>query len=154
AAMGVVHGNGALDKIRGAGSGAPVPAVAADLAAVIEVIEGDKLARDGVMVGRERFRKQVQPGIAIAFFQIAQDLVIGAVLFDDVNDVANPGTQEGEQSVALRGFCRYGKVVVARHLQREGLQGFLARPRNGGEAALFQLPYILLSQSAGTVTGE
>jgi hypothetical protein len=49
--MRVVERNGALNEIRGARGGAPVPANAAHLAADVKVIKGDELSRQGVMIG-------------------------------------------------------------------------------------------------------
>src|SRR5438270_584261 len=88
------HHDGALDKVRGPCRGAPVPAISADLAAVIEVVQGDEAPCQLVMIGRKRLGKKIEPGIAITFFQIPQHLVIAPVFFDDINDVADLAAQE------------------------------------------------------------
>jgi len=78
-----------------------LPAVHADLAAAIEVVEIDELLREGVKVRCRRLAVQGQGRIAIADRQIAEDLVIGTVLFDDVNDVLDVLSQKGVAEDAL-----------------------------------------------------
>ena len=62
-------------------------AIGTDHSRAIRIVEEHEFARDFVLVGRDALAENAQRWIAIAFAHIAQHLVIGAVLFDDINDV-------------------------------------------------------------------
>ena len=74
------------------------------------------------MIGRKRFRKKIEPGIAITFFQIAQHLVIAPVFFDDINDVADLAAQERKELLVFRPLRWHGKMIVPRRQQRKFFQ--------------------------------
>ena len=76
-----------FDKIRGIRAHAPFMAVGAHLALDIKIVEQHEFARELVVVGRDFFTEQTQARIAVALRQIAQDLVVGAVLLDDVDAI-------------------------------------------------------------------
>ena len=61
--------------------------VGGDFALDIKVIEQHELAGQGVMVRRDRVGEEAQVRVAVAFLDVAEDLVVGAVLFDDVEYV-------------------------------------------------------------------
>ena len=67
----------------------PGMAVARDLPVAVEVVQQHILAGQLVMVGRHLFTKHHQAGVAIPFLDVAKHLVVGAVLLDDVNHVAD-----------------------------------------------------------------
>ena len=68
-----------------AGGSAPRPTVVAGLGAGAEVVEGDKLLRQVVLIGRDCLSKQRQSGIAITARTLPRDLVVGAVFLEDVD---------------------------------------------------------------------
>src|SRR5258707_7614616 len=74
AAAPVVHGDGALYKICGSSSCAPVPAVATDLSAIIEVVQSNETPGQFIVAWRKRFRKEDEPGIALSLFHGTQHL--------------------------------------------------------------------------------
>ena len=76
-----------LDEVGGIGAHRPFVAVGADLAVDVEVVEQHELAGQGVMVGRDRLGEQAEVRVAVAFGHVAEDLVVGAVLLDDVDDI-------------------------------------------------------------------
>ena len=76
-----------LDEVGGIGPHRPFVAVGADLALDVEVVEQHELADQGVVVGRDRLGEQAEVRLAVALGHVAEDLVVGAVLLDDVDDV-------------------------------------------------------------------
>ena len=62
-------------------------AIGADLAVDVEVVEQHELPGQGVMVGRHLLGKEAQVRLAVALRHVAEDLVVGAVLLDDVDAV-------------------------------------------------------------------
>ena len=62
-------------------------AVGADFGIRVEIVQQHELAGEPVQVGRDALREQAQLRIAVALRQVAQDLVVGAVLLDDVEAV-------------------------------------------------------------------
>ena len=102
--FGVADHPAALFVIGGHGGVAPTVAVHADLAVAVEVVEQDEIAGELVVVGRDLFaihanaRVAVASGFAGGVFEVAEDLVVGAVLLDDVENVfdrAGPPTWSG-----------------------------------------------------------
>ena len=79
-------------EIGGPSGGRPVPSAAAGLATIVEVVEGDELARETVMVRRQRLGQQRQLRVAVADLEVAKDLVVAAILLDDINDVPDVAT--------------------------------------------------------------
>jgi len=81
-----------FEIIRPDGGVRPDVAVSRDLTRVKEVVEHAELQREFVDVGRSRRAVHGQARVAVAYvlavrLQIAENLVEGAVLFDDVDDV-------------------------------------------------------------------
>ena len=62
-------------------------AVGAEHAAAIEVVEQHELVDQLVMVGRHLLAEDAQIGVAVAPLHVAEHLVVGAVLLDDVQHV-------------------------------------------------------------------
>src|SRR5262249_10135088 len=71
----IQHGYHLLRDIGGPRRRRPVPAIAAHLATGKEVVQGYKLAGQGVMVWGDGLWEEGQGGSTVADFQIAQDLV-------------------------------------------------------------------------------
>ena len=104
----------AFDHIGGASRGGPRPAVVADFRTGHHVVEGDEGFRQIVLIGRDRLAKLGQSWVAIADFQVAQDLVVAPVLLDDEDhmlDALMHGRHDCGIAVALGG----GEVAVDRH---------------------------------------
>jgi len=83
-------------------------AVAGDVTAIIEIIKNTKLARELVLIRRDIRAIHGDGRVAVGFLDIAKNLIVGAILLDDVNDVANFVVTSGEGNVigiALRGVC-------------------------------------------------
>src|SRR5207244_12826353 len=89
----VLHGPGPGRDVGDVGARAPRVAVGRDFAAAVDVVEQDVLARELVVVGRDLLAEERQVRIPIAarlaggVLEIAEDLVVGAVLLDDAEDV-------------------------------------------------------------------
>src|SRR5256884_4524852 len=80
---------GFLVVVASNGGGGPVMAVARDLSAVIKVVEHAKLQRQLMLVRGNVLTIESQRGIAVAHFEVAEHLVISAILFNDVDHIAN-----------------------------------------------------------------
>jgi len=103
AATGVIDLDGLLFRLRNAGGTAPVPSVTADFAGAEGVVEGDELAGEGEMVGREVLGKDNERGLTVAAVEIAEDLIVSLVFFHDINDVVDFGVEIRHQ-VLGRGY--------------------------------------------------
>ena len=101
-------------------------------------------------IGRNRLRKHNDRRIAVALFQVAENLVVGAVFFHDIDDVLDLLPQLGEQLRAFVRLCR-AEVVVLGHLLSQVLKlvpfGNGQREKSGFGA----LPYVLVGRIAGSV---
>ena len=62
-------------------------AVGAQNAAAIGIIEQDEIANQLVLIRGDSLAKNAEGWIAFALREIAQDLVVSAIFFDDVDDV-------------------------------------------------------------------
>ncbi len=101
--------------------------IAGDFAGVVEVVEHAELQRQLVNVGRDRFAVHGEFGIAVAdglavLLEVAEDLIVGAILLDDVDDVLDAAIgRAGKGDLLLRGFhavrlehdvCPLAQIVV------------------------------------------
>ena len=75
------------DVIGVVGHRRPGMAVGRDVAVAVEVVEQHELLGQLVMVGRHLAAEHDQRRIAVAARQVAEDLIVGAILLDDVDDV-------------------------------------------------------------------
>src|SRR5450755_2562266 len=64
-------------------------AVSGDVPAVIKVVEHSELQGEFVLVGRNLSAVHGQRRIAVAGWQIAEDLVVGAIFSENVDDMPN-----------------------------------------------------------------
>ena len=77
-----------LDEVGGVGAHRPFVAVGRHLAVAVEVVQQHELAGQLVVVGRDLLGEEAQVRVAIALLHVAEDLVVGAVLLDDVDDMS------------------------------------------------------------------
>ncbi len=78
---------GFFHEIGRIGAHRPFMAVGADFGIHIEVVQEHKFARELMMVRRDAFGEETQTGSAVALWQVAQHLIVGPVLLDDVNAI-------------------------------------------------------------------
>src|SRR5260370_37573683 len=62
-------------------------AVRAEYSRAVCIIEQHEIPNHFVLVWRESLTKDAQRSIAIALFQIAKHLIVGAVLLDNINNM-------------------------------------------------------------------
>src|SRR5689334_14619506 len=119
AVLGVAQRPRTLVEVAGIRRGAPGMAVLRNLAVAIEVIEQHELLHDRVLIRRDVAAEQNQAGIAIAFRNIAENLVVRAVLLDDVEHVLDGGAFAGfggDHGIALEAGLEQQLVAVRRVL--------------------------------------
>src|SRR5262249_4237142 len=83
----IIQGPHFFYEIRRIGTHAPFMTVGADFRFGEKVVEKDKFASEFVVVWRGAFGKKAQFWIAVALGQVAENLVVGAIFFNDVEDV-------------------------------------------------------------------
>ena len=111
-----------VDRLRAFGvvvrvsSDGPIPTDAARFRGIVEIIERHEIAREGVMVRRDRLRERVELGIAVGALEIAEDLIVRAILVGDVDDVMDLRAQERHHRVVDGAIAN---VVVRIDLRRE-----------------------------------
>ena len=64
-------------------------AIGRDFALHIEIIKQHEVIGQGVQVGRDIFRENAKLRVAVAFFDIAENLVVCPVLLDNINAMRN-----------------------------------------------------------------
>ena len=96
------------------------------------------------MVGSKRLLKQSQCRIAIPFFQVTQDLIVGAVFLDDVDYMPDVFAQESKHLIAGAGRLRLREMIIAGGVLRESLKFCSVRARNDQQSAFLKLPHKLL----------
>src|SRR5262249_21658050 len=98
-----------LDEIRRVGAHAPLVTVLGDFAVDIDVVEQHEFASELVMIGGDGFGEEAEVWITIALLHVAEDLIVGAILLDDVEAVL-----DGAGLAELR-----GDWVGCRHLAND-----------------------------------
>ena len=78
---------GFFDEVAGIGTHRPFVPVGADFALDVEIIEQDELAGQFMVVRRDALGKKTERRIAIALRKIPENLIVGPVLFDDVEAI-------------------------------------------------------------------
>ena len=109
---GVVERPDLVDVVGRRRLGRPWVAVLRHLRVDVEVVEQREPAGERALVRRRAVLEQVERRVAVALAQVAEDLVVGAVLLDHVDDVVDGGHRRGRARPPL------GDVVVAAHLRR------------------------------------
>ena len=110
--------------------GGPGVAVGAVRPADVSVVEQGELAGELAVVGHDRLAQAAQLRVAVALRQVAEDLVVGAVLLDDVEDVLDPAVVDLQRRPAGVGL----PPVVPR--DELGLAGEVGREVDDGDRAL------------------
>ena len=62
-------------------------AIHADLTIRIQVVKQHILLREGAVVRRDVIPKNAQIRIAISLWKVSEDLIVGSVLLDDIDDI-------------------------------------------------------------------
>ena len=75
--------------VSGLSSRGPEVTVGADVAIHVEVVEQDELPRQSVLIGCYSLAEEHQVRFAVAFPDVAQHLIVGPILLDDIDNVAN-----------------------------------------------------------------
>src|SRR5258708_30511827 len=101
AAAGVVRRPVAFVEVGCVGGVGPRVAIDGDLAIAIKIVECDVFMDERVLVGGNLFAEDGEGGIAVGALDVAEYLVVGSVLFDDVDDVFDLGGY----AYTLRGYC-------------------------------------------------
>ena len=110
-------GEGAFHVVGGEGGVGPLMAVGAEDAGAVGVVEQHELAGQLVLVGRDALAEDAEGRVAVALFHVAQHLVVGAVLLDDVDDVledARFAHALGHGARRLAGARRQGGLLEQR----------------------------------------
>src|SRR5579862_1356299 len=91
------------------------------------------------MIRSDGLGKYSKTRISVADLQIAEDLIVGTILFDDVDDMLDVLPQEREQRLVLR--CLVGPVeaVIMGNLLGQASEFQIARRGNCQEARVLQL---------------
>jgi hypothetical protein len=73
----------------------PFMAIRAQNAAAIGIVQQHKFTNKLMLIRSHALTELAEVGVAVAFSHVAQDLIVGPVLFDDINDVPAraPGTK-------------------------------------------------------------
>ena len=103
----IADGPGFFDVVGDGGGSGPDVAVARNVAAVVEIVEDAELASELVLVGGDVLAVHGEAWIAVGFGKIAEDLIVGAIFLEDVNNVMDFVFAGGEGDVidvALRGI--------------------------------------------------
>src|SRR5271156_3664159 len=123
-------------------------AVAGYFSAVIKIVEHTELQSQLVLVGRDVSPVKRQRWIAIAHFEIAKDLIVRAVFFDDINHVLDgilTGSKPNrtgvivQQVVVLDDACEFFKLSQSRG-NVEACNRSAQQRRNVGMVMMRELP--------------
>ena len=120
----------------------PVPAVAAYIARIVEIVEQRELRRQTMMVGRDGLGELYPARVAVTLLQIAKHLVVGSVLFLNEDHVLDVIVQERHHRI----LARVEEAVVRVDEFREVAQGIGIRYRNGEKASLQQCENVLVAR--------
>ena len=125
-------------------------AVVADLGVDVEVVEEDERLRQRVRVRRDLLAEERQARIAVAAWHITEDLIVGTVLADDVEDVLDRrGLADHPRNRRIdrgAGRSQFRRVLVRRQLVdalRIRLQRGIVGGRDLRDRALEQLGDVL-----------
>ena len=137
---------GPFDVVGGVRPHGPFVPVGADLAFDVEVVEQHELADQGVMVGRHLRGEEAEARLAVALGEVAEDLVVGPVLLDDVDAVRDRRRQARleRDRVPLRGF-RAGDggrvVLLQRANSRRPFASSAPSPAESGIGMIESVPW-------------
>ena len=130
----VIDRRGLVVDVGAARRRAPLPAVLADLARAVEVVEVHEPLGQRVKVGRDRLRELGDARVAVAALDVAEDLIVGAVLLDDVDHVPDALVQRRASArssaavAAARSRCSGRHARSARASSRRAGAGSVRKP--------------------------
>jgi hypothetical protein len=87
-----------LDEIARVSAHGPLVTVGADGGFRVKIVEQDEVTGQLMLVRRHFFREQTEVRVAVAFLHVAQDLIVRAVLLDDVEDIFDGARVAGRQA--------------------------------------------------------
>ena len=91
-------------------------AVAGNFSAVVKIVEHAELQRQFVLVGSDVLAVHRERWIAVSHFQITQNLIVGAVFFEDVDHVLDRILSAGESDGAGIAVEQVVRSTVLREL--------------------------------------
>ena len=118
-----------------------------DLGITVQIIEKEKLFGQAVLVGRHRTSENGESRIAVALWQVPKNLIVSAVLLDDINDMLDRRThphpigQDGSSDRGRLGRAQERIVVGSVGDDLPGVAADLAAEisqRERGDAALLE----------------
>src|SRR5262249_51178344 len=92
-AAGIVRRNRLLDIIGSPARGRPIPADTADFTGVEKIVQSHESSCQRMMVGSKRFGKLRQRRVAISNLEVTEYLIVGSILFDDIDDMLDPAAE-------------------------------------------------------------
>ena len=118
------------------GRRAPLVAIGAEDASAVGVIEQHEIAHELVLIGRDALAEDAERRIAVAGRDVAEDLVVGAVFFDHVDDVLDAtrlanALGDGARELAGAGGEAGGHDGVAAEIPPDGFGKFRQVIRGG-----------------------
>ena len=129
----IADGPGFFDIIGDGSRVGPDVAVAGDIATIVEIVEDAELASESVLIGRDVFAVHDERRIAVGGGDIAEDLIVGTIFLDDVDDVMNflfTGGEADFVGIAAQGVHFRDLVRVGREIRRNACEW------NAGERAV------------------
>ncbi len=150
-----------LDEVARIRPHRPFMPVGADLAVHVEVVQQHEFASQRMVVGRDGLGEQAEVRLAVALGHVAEDLVVSAILLDDIDDVLDrrritdlrrDGVARGRGGAADRGRI----AAVQRRARVDGLRMGRHPPGVGhgddGQRPLEEAADVLDRRAAGAGT--
>ena len=103
APSGVEVGIELLGIVGSDGAGGPDVTVGANIAVDVKIIEQDEFAGEFEVIGSLFFAEQDEGGIPVSFAEATEDLIVGAIFFDDVDDVLDGRGLPGSRGYGVAG---------------------------------------------------
>ena len=88
----IIGGPQLFIEIGGVARVGPRMTVHTDLGIAVQIIDQEKLFGQAVLVGRHRTSENGESRVAVALWQVPKNLIVGAVLLDDINDMLDRRT--------------------------------------------------------------
>ena len=86
--------------------------VARDFARIVEVVEYAKLPRQLMFVGRDLFPVHGERGRSVADSKVPENLIVGTVFFDDVDDMPDRVPPPWKEMLACAAFILFVSMTV------------------------------------------
>ncbi len=103
-------------EVGGVRSHAPFVAVGADFGICVKIIQQHKVTGQPVLVRRDALRENAEARIAVAQWQVAKDLIVGAIFLHDVDTILDrtAATRRGGNRVSWIRSRRHARVGIQR----------------------------------------